>query len=248
MILITYEFLICFYLSILIIIDCSTTSSSILLNRLKKHKTITFQSTLSSPKELNIEQNMKFNLTCSFLSNFPQIDIFWLHNGTLIQSFISKSISNEEDSFLAVSIVSTISIEKIHFDMNGFYQCIGVHQEVYAQQTFSVNINLNDISLIPVSFSRDASFVVHTVQALFEPRNSISLLCRISEYKKKECQIQWFDPNEESLDMLGENTDLVIKNATFELDMGLYTCQICCASQCQKLTSFIYPTEEDEQN
>jgi len=68
----------------------STSSSSILLKRLRKHKTIAFQSTLSSPIEINLNENSKFHLTCSFLSNFDTIDIFWLHNGSLIQSFISK--------------------------------------------------------------------------------------------------------------------------------------------------------------
>ena len=43
------------------------------------------------------------------------------------------------------------------------------------------------------------------------------------------------------MDILGEKTDLVIKNATFDDNMGLYTCQICCYNQCQKLTSFVYP-------
>jgi hypothetical protein len=70
--------------------NCSSTSSSILLKRLRKHKTIAFQSTLSSPIEINLNENSKFHLTCSFLSNFDRIDIFWLHNGTLIESFISK--------------------------------------------------------------------------------------------------------------------------------------------------------------
>jgi hypothetical protein len=65
-------------------------TSSILLNNLRQHKTISFQSKLSSPIEINLKQNEKFDLTCSFLSNFDIIDIFWLHNGTLIQSFISK--------------------------------------------------------------------------------------------------------------------------------------------------------------
>ena len=67
--------------------DCS---SSTLLERLRKHKTITFQSALSSSTEFNIKQGSKFRLTCSFLSNFDKIDIFWFHNGTLLQSFISK--------------------------------------------------------------------------------------------------------------------------------------------------------------
>jgi len=44
---------------------------------------------------------------------------------------------------MGVSIVSTINIEKIHLDMNGFYQCVGVHQEIYAQQTFNVHVNTN---------------------------------------------------------------------------------------------------------
>ncbi len=70
--------------------NCSSTSTSILLKRLRKHKTIAFQSTLSSPIEINLNENSKFHLTCSFLSNFDRIDIFWLHNGTLIESFISK--------------------------------------------------------------------------------------------------------------------------------------------------------------
>ncbi len=83
--------------------------------------------------------------------------------------------------------------------------------------------------------------IVHTSQALFEPRSYISLMCRIGDYRKKECTILWFDPRDEPLDMLGEKTDLVIRNATFEDNMGLYTCQICCFDQCQKLTSFVYP-------
>ena len=70
-------------------VDCSL-SSSVLLNRLRKHKTIVFQSKLSSPIEIDLKENSEFRLTCSFLSSFDRIDIFWLHNGTLIESFISK--------------------------------------------------------------------------------------------------------------------------------------------------------------
>jgi hypothetical protein len=44
---------------------------------------------------------------------------------------------------LGVSIVSTINIKKVHFDMCGFYQCIGVHQEIYAQQIFNVHVDTN---------------------------------------------------------------------------------------------------------
>jgi hypothetical protein len=81
-------------------VHCSSASSSILLNRLRKHKTIVFQSTLSSPIEINLKENSKFNLTCSFLSNFDTIDIFWLHNGTLIQSFISKVLFLFSNNYL----------------------------------------------------------------------------------------------------------------------------------------------------
>ncbi len=66
-------------------------------------------------------------------------------------------------------------------------------------------------------------------------------MCRIGDYRKKECAIQWFNPRDEPLDILGDKTELVIRNATFEDNMGLYTCQICCFDQCQKLTSFVYP-------
>jgi hypothetical protein len=65
-------------------------ASSSLLENLRKHKTIGFQARLSSPAELNINEGSKFRLTCSFLSNFDKIDIYWFHNGTSIQSFISK--------------------------------------------------------------------------------------------------------------------------------------------------------------
>ena len=63
-------------------------------------------------------------------------------------------------------------------------------------------------------------------------------MCR---YSKDECKTKWFDPRDEPMNFLGENTDLVIQNATFDDNMGSYTCQICCSDQCQKLTSFVYP-------
>ena len=47
------------------------------------------------------------------------------------------------DSFLGVSIVSTITIEKTHFDMNGLYQCIGMHKELYSEQTFQIDVISN---------------------------------------------------------------------------------------------------------
>lgn len=83
--------------------------------------------------------------------------------------------------------------------------------------------------------------IVHTSEALFEPRRFISLMCRMGNYQKDKCKTQWFDPNDQPMDILGEKTDLVIKNAAFDDNMGLYTCQICCSNQCQELTSFVYP-------
>jgi hypothetical protein len=83
--------------------------------------------------------------------------------------------------------------------------------------------------------------VVHTSQALFEPRSYLSLMCRVGKQKKDQCQIQWINPNDEKFNTLDETTDLVLQNATFNDHMGLYTCQICCSSQCQQLTSFVYP-------
>ena len=66
--------------------DCSTSS---FLQKLRRQKTIEFQSSLSSPSEFDIAEGLKFRLTCTFISNFDQIDIYWLHNGALIQSFLS---------------------------------------------------------------------------------------------------------------------------------------------------------------
>jgi hypothetical protein len=43
------------------------------------------------------------------------------------------------------------------------------------------------------------------------------------------------------LNKLEEKTDLVLKDANFDDNMGLYTCQICCQKGCQELTSFVYP-------
>ena len=39
--------------------------------------------------------------------------------------------------------------------------------------------------------------IVHTSQALFEPRSYISLMCRIGNYQKDKCKTQWFDPNDQ---------------------------------------------------
>ncbi len=66
-------------------------------------------------------------------------------------------------------------------------------------------------------------------------------MCRFGVNRKTKCPIKWFDPEYELLDTFGEQTDLVLKDATFEDNMGLYTCQICCPNQCQSLTSFVYP-------
>ena len=68
---------------------CSS-SSSILLNRLRKEKTIEFQSKFSSPIQINLQDKSRLQITCSFFSNFDLLDIFWLQNGTHIHSFISK--------------------------------------------------------------------------------------------------------------------------------------------------------------
>lgn len=67
--------------------DCSSAS---FLQKLRRQKTIEFQPNLSSPSEFDIAEGLKFRLTCTFISNFDQIDIYWLHNGALIQSFISE--------------------------------------------------------------------------------------------------------------------------------------------------------------
>ncbi|CAF3319378.1 unnamed protein product [Rotaria sp. Silwood2] len=138
--------------------DCSSSS---LLERLRRHKAITFQSELSSPIQFNIDEGSQFRLTCSFLSNFDKIDIFWFHNNTLIESFISKTIVEEEDdnvenSFLASIIVSTIEIEKVHFDMNGTYKCIGMHKEIYSQQTFHIHVITNNTDSIETNSSENA--------------------------------------------------------------------------------------------
>ena len=66
-------------------------------------------------------------------------------------------------------------------------------------------------------------------------------MCRINNYRKDQCKTEWFNPENQQINILGENTDLIINNPTFDQHMGLYTCQICCYNQCQKLTSFIYP-------
>ena len=70
--------------------------------------------------------------------------------------FSHQSIGEGEDnkpdrSFLAVTIISTIEIKKTHMDMHGLYQCVGVYKEIYAQQTFHVNVVTNgksNLSLI----------------------------------------------------------------------------------------------------
>ncbi|CAF3278455.1 unnamed protein product, partial [Rotaria sp. Silwood2] len=229
----------------------SSSVSSILLKRLRTQKTIKFQSKLSSPIENNVNEGSALHLTCSFLSNFDKIDIFWFHNGTLIESFISeKNLKEEddnvEDSFLGVSIVSTINIENILFDMNGSYQCIGVYQQIHVQQTFYVHVNTTLEKNSLINSSSIGSFItVHTSQALFEPRKYVSLMCRFAPDRKDKCKIKWFNPDDQPLDTFNQTTDLIFRNATFYDSMGLYTCQICCSNQCQHLTSFVYPAEQE---
>ena len=41
--------------------------------------------------------------------------------------------------------------------MNGFYQCIAVHKQIYAQQTFHVHLPMNKtFNSIPILFSTQA--------------------------------------------------------------------------------------------
>jgi len=66
-------------------------------------------------------------------------------------------------------------------------------------------------------------------------------MCRFGDNQKDKCTTQWFDPGNRPLSTLNEEKDLVLKDANFENNMGLYSCQICCQNQCQTLTSFVYP-------
>lgn len=70
-------------------------------------------------------------------------------------------------------------------------------------------------------------------------------MCRVGDYQKDKCIIQWFSPEDDLLDTFGEKTDLVLKNANFEDHMGLYKCEICCNKQCRTLTSFVYPVRKE---
>lgn len=82
---------------------------------------------------------------------------------------------------------------------------------------------------------------MHTYQSLFEPRNQITLMCRLADNRRDKCTTKWFDPEFETLESPSGKTDLILNNANFDDDMGLYTCQICCSKRCQTLTSFVYP-------
>jgi len=84
-------------------------------------------------------------------------------------------------------------------------------------------------------------YLVHTYQSLFEPRSYTTLMCRVADNRKDKCKIQWFDPEDKLLNKIEEKTDLILKDANFDDNMGLYTCQICCQKGCQALTSFVYP-------
>jgi hypothetical protein len=48
-----------------------------------------------------------------------------------------------DNLFLAVTIISTIEIEKTHLDMNGLYHCVGIHNEIYSVQNFDVHVIAN---------------------------------------------------------------------------------------------------------
>jgi hypothetical protein len=48
-----------------------------------------------------------------------------------------------ENPYLASTIVSAIEIEKTHFDMNGLYQCVAIHDEITSQQTFHMHVITN---------------------------------------------------------------------------------------------------------
>lgn len=59
---------------------------------------------------------------------------------------------------MGVSIVSTINIDTISSDMNGFYQCIAVYQNSFDQQTFHVHINTNSKVYLKIKSNQLLSF------------------------------------------------------------------------------------------
>ena len=67
--------------------------SSMLLQRLREDRSLSIDRRLTSSEETQLSAGSSLELTCSFLSSFETIDIFWLHNGTLIKSFVSQVTS-----------------------------------------------------------------------------------------------------------------------------------------------------------
>lgn len=66
--------------------------SSMFLQRLREDRSLSIDRRLTSSEETQLSAGSSLELTCSFLSSFETIDIFWLHNGTLIKSFVSQVI------------------------------------------------------------------------------------------------------------------------------------------------------------
>jgi hypothetical protein len=59
-------------------------------------------------------------------------------------TFLFQTTSDDTDnSFVAVTIISTIDIKKTRVDMSGLYHCIGIHNEIFSVQTFRVKVIAN---------------------------------------------------------------------------------------------------------
>lgn len=83
-------------------------SSSLLLDKLRQQRAIAFVPELSSTDQVAFNKGSPFRLTCAFLSNFDKLNVFWFHNGTLIQSFVSAvclSTFEIADQFISIILL-----------------------------------------------------------------------------------------------------------------------------------------------
>ena len=68
----------------------SSSPLSFLLEQLRDDRRIEIEEKASSKADEVVRRGSSIELVCSFSTNFDDFDLFWLHNGTLVHSFLSQ--------------------------------------------------------------------------------------------------------------------------------------------------------------
>ncbi|PAV74403.1 hypothetical protein WR25_07957 [Diploscapter pachys] len=191
-------------------------------------------------------------LQCKAFGVPPPI-FFWLKDGKRVggsgETTIYEKLRNVGKGTLQSGItVSTLRIPCIDASKAATYTCIAINGYKKIQKTIKVEVEGNAVEC-PIE-EKPAPYVTEYTESRFENiGNSAQLMCRHTD---KEASVIWFNRdmekinNNEAYEIL-PNGDLMIRNADFDRDTGVFTCVVANESGESRAETFFYAAAPDDE-